>query len=136
MARVAVPDGVVAYRRELRRRGGIVALSGAAVVGIVGAALIVLPGRVTGLVGFALVIAACPALVALGIPLVAAPGPIAIGVSISLAMWFAVGQWAAYRATRQVVADWRDWWSVVWPPALAMVLGGAGGFVLFALGIL
>ena len=136
MARVAVPGGVVAYRRDLRRRGGLYAVVGAIVVAVVGAALIALPGRVTGIVGFGMVIAACPLLVAFGIPLVVNLGTVAFGVAASLVLWFGAGQWAAHRATQRTIADWRDWWSVLWPLALAMVLGGAAGFVLFALTVL
>ncbi len=136
MAHVAVPGGVVAYRSELRRKGGLIAAGGAAVVAIVGGVLMWLPGRITGLAGFALVIAACPLLVAFGIPIVAGWSTIGIGVVSSLALWFAVGQWAAHRATQRPIADWRDWWSMVWPLALAMTVGGFAGFVLFALGVL
>lgn len=136
MARVAVPGGVVAYRRELRRRGGVYSVIGAASVALVGAVLIVLPGQLTGLVGFGLVIAACPLLVAFGVPLVVNVGSVGIGVLASLALWFVVGQWAARRATQRPIADWRDWWSVLWPLAIAVALGGVTGFVLFALSVL
>jgi hypothetical protein len=136
MARVAVPGGVVAYRRDLRRRGGVYAVVCAIVVAAVGVAMIALPGRVTGLAGFGLVIAACPLLVAFGVPLVVNVTSVALGVTASLVLWFGVGQWAAHRATQRTVADWRDWWSVLWPLALSMVLGGAAGFVLFAVTVL
>lgn len=136
MARVVVPGGVVAYRRNLRRKGGAYAAAAAAVVAVVGASLIVLPGRITGLLGFALIIGACPLLVAFGVPLTASVSSVGIGVVLSLCLWFAVGQFAAYRATQRSVADWRDWWSNVWPLGLAMTLGGGAGFLLFALGVL
>jgi hypothetical protein len=133
---VVVPGGVVAYRRLLRQRGGIYAAAGATVIGVLGVVLMVLPGRVTGLLGFALVIAACPLLVAFGVPLTVSVTSVAFGSLASLALWFAVGQWAAHRATRESVADWRDWWSRFWPLAIAVALGGVGGFGLFALGAL
>lgn len=136
MARVAVPGGVVAYRRSLRHRGGVYAVAGAAIVAVAGAGMIALPGRVTGLVGFGMVIAACPLLVAFGVPLVVSVQSVAFGVAASLALWFGAGQWAAHRATQRTIADWRDWWSVLWPLALAMVLGGAAGFALFAATVL
>lgn len=127
---------MVAYRRDLRRRGGVYAVVCAIVVAAVGVAMIALPGRVTGLAGFGLVIAACPLLVAFGVPLVVNVTSVALGVTASLVLWFGVGQWAAHRATQRTVADWRDWWSVLWPLALSMVLGGAAGFVLFAVTVL
>jgi len=136
IARVVVPGGVLSYRIALRRRGGLFAAGGAAVTALAGLILIVAPGRLTGLVGFALVVAACPLLVAFGVPLASGTGAIVGGAAASLALWFAIGQFAAHRATREAIADWRDWFSIVWPLATAMVLGGGGGFVLFALGVL
>lgn len=111
-------------------------VAGAATVALSGLLLIALPGRLTGLLGFAMVVAACPLLVAFGIPLTASVGSVVLGVLLSLALWFGLGQWAAHRATQSPVADWRDWWRVLWPLALAMALGGGGGFILFVLGVL
>jgi hypothetical protein len=133
---VAVPGGVVAYRSELRRKGGVFAVAGAGIVAALGAVLMLLPGRVTGVVGFALIVAACPLLVAFGVPITSSVGTIAIGVALSLVSWLVLGQWAAYRATKRPVADWRDWRSVMWPLALAMIIGGFAGFALFALSVL
>ncbi|MFZ9954119.1 MAG: hypothetical protein ACO3GH_05970 [Ilumatobacteraceae bacterium] len=133
---MSVPGGIVALRSELRRKGGIVAGIASIVVASAGGVLMLLPGRLPGVVGFALVIAACPLLVAFGVPITAGISTIAIGVVTSVLLWFAVGQFAAFRATQRPVADWRDWWSVMWPLALAMAGGGFFGFVLFALGVL
>lgn len=136
MAHVAVPGGVVAYRTELRRKGGIYALAGSAIVAAFGGVLLLLPGRITGVAGFALIIAACPLLVAFGVPITTGVSTIAIGVALSLALWFGLGQWAAHRATKRPIADWRDWWSVMWPLTLAMTVGGFAGFAMFALSVL
>ena len=133
---MSVPLGVAAYRTELRRKGGILALGVAAVVALSGGVLLVLPGRITGVSGFALVIAACPLLVAFGVPITAGANAIVLGVGSSLALWFVLGQLAAHRATRRPVADWKDWRSVMLPFSLAMVLGGFAGFALFALSVL
>ncbi|MFZ9075814.1 MAG: hypothetical protein ACO39P_06030 [Ilumatobacteraceae bacterium] len=133
---MAVPGGVVAYRSELRRKGGVYAVAGAGIVAALGGVLMLLPGRVTGVVGFALIVAACPLLVAFGVPITSSVGTIAIGVALSLVSWLVLGQWAAYRATKRPVADWRDWRSVMWPLALAMIIGGFAGFALFALSVL
>ena len=111
-------------------------MAGAAAIALLGMLLIALPGRLTGLLGFVLVIAACPLLVAFGIPLTVSVGSVALGVLLSFASWFGLAQWAAHRATRAPIADWRDWWRMLWPLALAMALGGGGGFVLFLLGVL
>ena len=75
---------------------------------IVGGLLLVLPGRVSGVVGFVLIIAACPLLVAFGVPIAAGISTLAIGITASLVAWFAIGQWAAIRATQRPIADWRD----------------------------
>jgi polyferredoxin len=136
ISRVAVPGGVLAYRQELRRKAGAYVAAAAVVVGVIGVLLIALPGRITGLIGFALIIAAFPLMVAFGIPLSIGVVSITLGAVTSLALWFALGQWAAHRATKEAVADWRDWWRTMWPLALAMALGGGGGFVLFVLGVL
>ncbi|MGA1139080.1 MAG: hypothetical protein ACO3V5_08195 [Ilumatobacteraceae bacterium] len=133
---MAVPGGVVAYRSELRRKGGVFAVAVAGIVAALGGVLMLLPGRVTGVVGFALIVAACPLLVAFGVPITSSVGTIAIGVALSLVSWLVLGQWAAYRATKRPVADWRDWRSVMWPLALAMIIGGFAGFALFALSVL
>ncbi|MGA0793938.1 MAG: hypothetical protein ACO3QD_05910 [Ilumatobacteraceae bacterium] len=133
---MAVPGGVVAYRSELRRKGGVFAVAGAGIIAALGGVLMLLPGRVTGVVGFALIVAACPLLVAFGVPITSSVGTIAIGVALSLVSWLVLGQWAAYRATKRPVADWRDWRSVMWPLALAMIIGGFAGFALFALSVL
>jgi hypothetical protein len=136
MAHVAIPDGIVAHRSKLRRKGGVVAAGTASAVAIVGGLLLVLPGRVSGVVGFLLVIAACPLLVAFGVPIAAGISTMAIGVAASLAAWFAIGQWAAIRATQRPIADWRDYWLVLWPLAVAMSAGGFVGAAMFALSVL
>ena len=136
ISHVAVPDGVLAYRQKLRRKAGAYVAGGAVAVALLGVLLIALPGEITGLVGFVLIVAAFPLLVAFGIPLSIGIVSITLGVVTSLALWFGLGQWAAHRATKDAVADWRDWWRAMWPLALAMVLGGGGGFVLFVIGIL
>ena len=136
MAHVAIPDGIVARRSELRRKGGVVAAGAAGAVAIVGGLLLVLPGRVSGVVGFVLIIAACPLLVAFGVPIAAGISTLAIGITASLVAWFAIGQWAAICATQRPIADWRDYWSVLWPLAAAMSAGGFVGAVMFALSVL
>ena len=103
---------------------------------MVGGLLLVLPGRVSGVVGFVLVIAACPLLVAFGVPIAAGISTLAIGVAASLAAWFAIGQWAAIRATQRPIADWRDYWLVLWPLAVATSAGGFVGAAMFALSVL
>ena len=118
MANVSVPGGIVAYRTMLRRRGGVVALIGAASVALSGGVLLLLPGRLAGLVGFALLVASCPVLVAFGVPIASGLSTIAIGVAASLALWFVVGQLAAHLATREAVADWRTWWAKFAPFAV------------------
>lgn len=133
---MAIPDGIVARRSELRRKGGVVAAGAAGAVAVVGGLLLVLPGRITGVVGFVLVIAACPLLVAFGVPIAAGISTVAMGVAASLVAWFAVGQWAAIRATQRPIADWRDYWSVLWPLAGAMSAGGFVGAAMFALSVL
>ncbi|MEY4401758.1 MAG: hypothetical protein RL072_1623 [Actinomycetota bacterium] len=136
ISRVAVPGGALAYRQELRRKAGAFVAGGAVGIALFGVLLIALPGRITGLIGFALIIAAFPLLVAFGIPLSVGIVSIGLGVVTSLALWFVLAQWAAHRTTKDAVADWSDWWRTMWPLALAMAIGGGGGFVLFVLGVL
>jgi hypothetical protein len=136
MALVVVADGIVAYRRALRRKGGNVAVVLATIVATIGGVLVALPGRPTGVLGFALVVAGCPLLVAFGVPLQSDVATVALGVIASLVAWWGVGTLAAWRATRKPIADWRDWAKQMLPLAAAFVLGGYLGLGVFALGVL
>lgn len=121
--RVIVPDGIVAHRRALRMKGGLVAAGLALGVAAVGAVLIWMPGRLSGLLGFVLVLVGLPTLPAMGVPATSDGGRIVAAVVTSAAAWWIVGFVAARLATREAVASWREWVREAWPIAAAVGLG-------------
>jgi hypothetical protein len=106
----AVPDGPRAYRSRIRRRGPLLAVLPAAVLGV--AALAMLHGSTTtsrGVGGFLAAVLAAPAMLCFGVPLATGSGPIVSGVLVSALAWLTIGIVAARRATRSPVASWRDY---------------------------
>lgn len=121
--RVIVPDGIVAHRRALRMKGGLLAAALALGVAAAGGVLIALPGRLTGPLGFVLVLVGLPTLPAMGVPATSDGGRIVAAVVTSVAAWWVVGFVAARLATREAVAGWREWVREAWPIAAAVGLG-------------
>ena len=106
-----VPEGPVAYRYELRRRGPWMALVVPMVALAIGGALLSWGGSaVRGLGGFRLTTMAAPTLLLLGVPVSGGVTRYAIAGATSFVLWLALGSWAASRATRVPCASWRDWW--------------------------
>ena len=133
-----VPDGIIANRALVRKRGAVTAASIAAAIAVVGVALIALPGSLTGILGFLLLVATLPTLPMFGVPATSGATVYLLGVVTSLGAWFAIGQVAAIRAARRAVVDWSDWRREFVPLAFGLLLGGVlaliiGGLVLGAL---
>lgn len=110
----------------------------AAVIALVGAALIALPGSLTGILGFILLVASLPTLPMFGVPAVGGGIVYLLGVLSSLGAWLAIGHLATLRASRRAVVDWTDWRREFVPLALGLLFGGVlaliiGGLVLGAL---
>ena len=108
---VPVPEGPVAYRYLLRRRGPWMALVAPLSALTIGAVLLNWGGSaVRGFGGFLLTTMAAPTLLLLGVPV--SGGTLRYGIAgvTSFVLWLALGSWAAARATRVPAASWRDWW--------------------------
>lgn len=77
----------------------------------IGVALISWTGStIRGFGGFLLTALAAPTMLLLGVPVSGGmPRYVVAGVT-SLVLWLGIGAWASARATRSVVASWRDWW--------------------------
>ena len=101
----------MAYRLRLRRFGPVMALVVPAASLALGAALIQWTGSaIRGFGGFLLTALAAPTMLLLGVPVSGGtPRYVVAGVT-SLVLWLGIGAWASARATRNVVASWREWW--------------------------
>lgn len=128
-----VPDGIVAHRNLVRKRGGLIAVVLAVSVLAVGVALLVLPGSLTGLLGFVLTIIALPTLPLFGIPAAGGFVRYALGFVSSLMLWWVVGHYAGLRAIRAVIASWPEWRKEFQPLAIGLILGSLISLALAAI---
>jgi hypothetical protein len=108
---VGVPGGPRALRYQIRRLGALAALVPPAVLAL-GSVLLLRHNTTTtrGVAGFGAAVLAAPALMPFGVPLATGSSPLLYGSLVSVGVWLAVGLLAARRATRAVVAGWRDFW--------------------------
>lgn len=92
-------------------------------------------GSTLGLLG---VLTAAPVLLVVGAPLGSA-GLYPLAVAGSVAVWAALGAWAARRATRRSVAGWPEFWGQYLWMVTGVVLGALGALgaviVLYGSGI-
>lgn len=106
-----VPGGHIAYRYQLRRFGPAMALAVPASLLGIGAALLQWTGSaVRGFGGFLLTALAAPTMLLVGVPVSGGTPRYVLAAATSLVLWLGIGAWASARATRNVVAGWRDWW--------------------------
>ncbi len=131
-----VPDGITYNRQLIRQRGGIIAVAIAAVMAIAGSVLIWLPGPLFGVVGFLVINAALPALALAGIPAITEAGRFLIAIIASAGVWWAIGHFAAVRASRNAIVDWTTWRREFQPLAIGVWAGSilALGVAAFVLG--
>ncbi len=104
---------------------------------VFGAILIWIPGPVAGVIGFLVINAALPALALSGIPAITEAGRILIAVFASAGVWWAIGYFAAVRASRNAIVDWSEWRKEFQPLAIGVWAGtilaiGVAAFVLGA----
>jgi len=131
--RAALPGGVAATRRSIRRTGGLLGIAVAASLWIASVVLSwFLPGPLGGGVSFLGVVLACPVMPALGIPANGGSGLVLLAIALSAALWWLIGQLTAARVARTPVVGYREWLmsflvmgSAVWIGALLGVLLGA-----------
>lgn len=97
---------------------------------LVGLALVALPSSILGAIGFLVLVAAIPVMPMLGIPAVSSTFTYVLAVSLSLALWFAVGHVSALRATRMAVSGWPEWIREVRPFAIGIWAGAVLSLVV------
>lgn len=131
--RRVVPDGIVAHRNAVRRRGGLIAVALALVVLFVGLVLLVLPGSLTGLLGFVLTFIALPTMPLFGVPAAGGLSRYAMSFVSSVLLWWIIGHYASLRAIRAVIASWPEWRHEFRPLAIGLVLGSLISLALAAL---
>jgi hypothetical protein len=140
----AVPGGPAAYRRSLRTLGPLAALVPPLVTGLLAMVLLnawpcegracVAPGAAGTLLGGL----AVPTAPIVGLPWRSGTPVVLLSLVSSVAVWLFLGSWAARRATRSPVADWKDWRREFRPMLLAVWagflvgLGLMGAVVLYA----
>ncbi len=133
-----VVDGIIANRSLIRKRGGVAAVAISASLALVGLILLAIPGSLFGTLGYLVLVIALPALSIAGVPAVSTFASYAIAALVSAAIWFALGQMSATRATRRAVAGWPEWAREFRPLAIGVVIGAVlalalSGIVLGAL---
>lgn len=133
-----VPDGIASNSAFVRRRGGLIAVVIATGMAVVGFVLIWLPGPIMGVLGFLLVNAGLPVLALTGIPAVSGADRFLIAIVASAVLWWGLGHFAAVRASRRAIVDWKEWRREFQPLAIGVWVGsvlalGVAAFVLGAL---
>lgn len=128
-----MPDGIIAHRNAVRKRGGLVAVTLALAVLVVGLFLLILPGALTGTLGFVFTFVALPTMPLFGVP--AAGGFSRYGLSFisSLLLWFMIGHYASLRAVRAVIVSWPEWRREFRPLAIGLILGSLISLVIAAI---
>ena len=128
-----VPDGIVANKRSLARRGGFAALALAGAVALCGGAILALTdGAFFGVIGFMAVAFGVPLLPIVGIPARSGAARWAIAIVGSAGMWWWVGQLSAARVRKMVIAGWSDWAKEVGLYVGAVFVGVVGAILIAA----
>lgn len=127
-----VPDGIVAHRNRLRRRGGVTAVALAMIVLAIGLILLFLPGALTGALGFLLTFFALPTMPLFGVPAAGGFSRYAFSFATSMLLWWAIGHFASLRAMRAVIASWPEWRREFSPLAIGCILGSLFSLALAA----
>lgn len=131
--RQIVPDGIVAHRNAVRKRGGLVAIALALAVLVVGLFLLILPGSLTGALGFIFTFIALPTMPLFGIPATGGFSRYGLSFISSLLLWWIIGHYASLRAVRAVIASWPEWRREFRPLALGLILGSIISLALAAI---
>ncbi len=128
-----MPDGIVANKRSLARRGGFAALALAGAVALCGGAILALTdGAFFGVIGFMAVAFGVPLLPIVGIPARSGGVRWAIAIVGSAGMWWWVGQLSAARVRKMAVAGWSDWAKEVGLYVGAVFVGVVGAILIAA----
>jgi len=128
-----VVDGIIANRNLIRKRGGVVAVGMSASLALVGLVLVALPGSLLGVIGYLILVIALPVLSIAGVPAVSTFTSYTIATLASAAIWFALGQISAIRATRRAIAGWPEWLREFRPLAIGVAIGAVLALALSAI---
>ena len=128
-----VPDGIVAHRDALRKRGGLIAVALSVATLVVGLILLALPGSLTGLLGFVFAFIALPTMPLFGIPATGNFVRYELSFISSLLLWWIIGHYASLRAIRAVIASWPEWRRKFRPLAIGLALGSLISLALAAI---
>lgn len=133
-----VPDGITAHRTSVRQRGGLLAVAIAACLVVIGVVLLWLPVAILGVIGFLFINAGLPVLPITGVPAISGASRYLIAIIGSVVVWWIIGHFAAVRASRRAIVDWREWRREFQPLAIGVWVGtiltlGVTAFVLGAL---
>ena len=128
-----VVDGIIANRNLVRKRGGIVAVALSTSLALVGLILVALPGSLFGMIGYLVLVIALPVLSIAGVPAVSALTSYIVATVVSAAIWFALGQISAIRATQRAIAGWPEWVREFRPLAIGVAIGAVLALALSAI---
>lgn len=128
-----VPDGIVAHRDAVRKRGGLIAVALSIAILVVGLIFLALPGSLTGLLGFVFAFIALPTMPLFGIPATGGFARYGLSFVSSLLLWWIIGHYASLRAIRAVIASWPEWRREFRPLAIGLVLGSLISLALAAI---
>jgi len=105
-----VPGGIVDLKRRLATQGGIAGVGIGAGFATFGAlVLFATDGTFLGATGYVLVSFGVPLLALVGVPAVTGAARWSLAIIGSAALWWTIGQLAAARVRRRVIAGWREW---------------------------
>lgn len=117
----------------MRKRGGIVAVALSTSLALVGLILVALPGSLFGMIGYLVLVIALPVLSIAGVPAVSALTSYIVATVVSAAIWFALGQISAIRATQRAIAGWPEWVREFRPLAIGVAIGAVLALALSAI---
>lgn len=134
--REAMPGGVAATRRSIRRRGGFVGVATAFTLwlfGVVAGALV--SGPLGGAVSFLFMVIAMPVMPIFGMPASGGSSRLYAAMAISAILWWFLGQVVAARVSHRPVVGWSEWLREFATLALGLWIGAAGGLIIGALAL-
>jgi hypothetical protein len=118
------------YRTRIRVLGPLLGLLPMAVLGAASWTILqVGEGRTSGLLGLVTGVSAAPGLLVVGAPF-ADESSYPLAVVASAPLWLLLGFLASRRATRRVIASWRDYWRELLVLAVAVIVGAVAALVI------
>jgi hypothetical protein len=134
--RAAMPGGVAATRRAIRRTGGFVGVGvafGLWLFGVIAGAIV--SGPLGGALSFLFMVMALPVMPIFGMPATGGGSRLYVAVAISATLWWFLGQIVAARVSRRPVVGWIEWVREFSLLGLGLWIGAAGGLIIGALAL-